>query len=290
MSLFSAEKKTGFHEAILFLKTDHEGTLFEMLETHERIKERSKFLIQLGSVYVNQKREMNPYTQIAGQTLIRVHSEPRRYPTLIHEDSLHAENDQFLILNKPRMLPTHATVDNAVENAFSLLKLMRPSILLLNRLDLETDGLLVFAKNKAFQKDFQKLLAERKVLKIYQTEVEGKWTHQGLLQHEMIKSFKSPKILTRVATPETQTCQLEVLEFQYDSEKNTSLLSLRLITGRSHQIRSQCAFEGHPLVGDIHYGSQFPYPYKLTCTHLSWESRGSDSGQNIHNFRLNSTN
>ncbi len=285
MSLFSAEKKSGFHEAILFLRNSQPGTLVDLLESHPSLTGKAQFLIEFGSVYVNQLRQLESQTWIKPNALLRIHSEPRRYTPALNETHIFAETEDYIVINKPAHLPTHATVDNMVENAFSQLKKMRPSIYVLNRLDLETNGLLVFAKTKSFHREFQDILKNHQLLKLYRTIVEGFWQDKGLFEHEMTKSFKSPKIMTRLRQENTQTCQLEVLDSTHDPENQQSQLEIRLITGRPHQIRAQCAFEGHPLVGDQHYGSRHPYPFRLTCHTLRWT--GQDG--KVHDFRLNST-
>lgn len=272
MSLFSAEKKSGFHEAVLFLKNSAEGKLCDLLQTHPDIGVAAEHLIQFGSVYVNQIRVRDPGLHLKKETLIRVHSKPRRYPVSLSEKDFIAETDDFILVWKPAHLPTHATVDNAEENTLTQLQKLRPGALVLNRLDLETEGFLVFAKNPVFQTEFNEILRLRKIEKRYQALVDGHWNFLGHLEHEMVKSFKSPKQMLRVKSPETQTCQMRVLRF--DPRDDTTALEIQLITGRAHQIRAQCAFEGHPLTGDVVYGSLRPPPFKLICSHLAWSSQG----------------
>jgi 23S rRNA pseudouridine1911/1915/1917 synthase len=285
-SIFEAERRSGFHSSILFLKTKVDGVLHILLECHESIGARALELVEFGSVYVNQLREIDPCRKIKAGDLLRVHQSPRRYSVQVEEIDIFYENEHFLILNKPSNLPTHATVDNLKENALHRLQELRKEIYVLNRLDLETRGLLVFAKTKTFQRDFQSLLKSRQILKIYRARVEGNWSFRGLLTHYMVRSFRSPKVLSLNPSPESQICQLEVLDFEYDSQENFSELRIRLITGRSHQIRAQLAFEGHPLQGDTLYGSSGSHPFLLVCEELSWDKVG---GSSFH-FYINSTN
>ena len=287
--LFEAERRSGFHNSIMFLRSGGEGTLGALLESHAALRNRSRDLIDLGSVYVNQIRETDPERAVKEGDLLRVHQSPRRYSVGLSEESIFFENEDFLVLNKPPNLPTHATVDNLKENALCILRKIRREIYVLNRLDLETRGLLVFAKTKSFQKEFQILLQRRQLFKKYRARVDGKWiTPEGgsLLTHHMVKSFRSPKVISAIPKVDTQMCQLEVLDFSYNSNHHFSDLKIRLITGRSHQIRAQLAFEGYPLRGDTAYGSQNPYPFDLVCEELSWvDPRGR-----THHFCINSTN
>lgn len=286
LSLFEAEKRSGFHDSILFLRSGASGSLFDLMESHPSLSKKSLDLISLGSVYLNHCRETNPHIEIKPGDLLRVHQEPRRYPIPFGEKNIVFENDEFLVIDKPSLLPTHATVDNLKENALSILQTLRPEVYVLNRLDLETRGLLVFAKTKIFHREFQELLKTRRIEKIYRATAEGEVQLSGLLTHHMVKSFRSPKVLFRDPRADTQICQLEILQCTYSPLDDSSDITLRLITGRSHQIRAQMAFEGHPLRGDTAYGSKRPYPFSLICEELSW----MDSNGRTQHFRINSTN
>lgn len=133
----------------------------------------------------------------------------------------------------------------------------RPGIV--HRLDKETSGVLILAKN---QKSLEALMAEfkgRKVKKVYIALVYGILQHpEGIIDSPIIRSHKHRKKMSLAAegTGRQAISQYKVLkEFRFDPKHLVSLVEVRIHTGRTHQIRVHMSSIGHPVIGDVTYGN-----------------------------------
>lgn len=132
--------------------------------------------------------------------------------------------------------------------------------IIVQRLDLQTSGLLVLAKTPQAGRELQRQLKPPRIMKREYLAIaagqfrqtEGIWrTHLGYgkvgLRQSLFESGQKPPPRSEVQYAETHYKVLEVLE-------DATFLQLRLETGRTHQIRIHCAEAGHPLLGDDVYG------------------------------------
>jgi len=131
---------------------------------------------------------------------------------------------------------------------------------LVHRLDRPTSGILVFAKTSKALARMNELFKTREVQKTYWAIVEGKPEKQSeRLEHYLRKNPKNNKVSVFIKpTPEAK---IAILEYKtLGNLDNYSLLEVDLFTGRSHQIRSQLSFIGHPIKDDLKYGSRRSNP------------------------------
>lgn len=131
---------------------------------------------------------------------------------------------------------------------------------LVHRLDRPTSGVLVFAKTGKALGRMNEMFKTREVQKKYWAIVEGKPEKQfERLEHYLRKNPKNNK--TTVYTNPTQDAKMAVLEYKLLGYlDNYSLVEVDLFTGRSHQIRAQLSFIGHPVKGDLKYGAKRSNP------------------------------
>ena len=142
---------------------------------------------------------------------------------------------------------------------------------LVHRIDRPASGLIVFARTSKAAGRLSKMFRERTVRKQYLVLVEGVLEGDGELRHRLKKV--SPRTLVRSNT-EPNSSEWKDARLQYKQISvlgRDTLLLVRLITGRKHQIRAQLAHVGHPIVGDLRYGGRkwdAPRALALHCARL----------------------
>lgn len=132
---------------------------------------------------------------------------------------------------------------------------------LLHRLDRPVSGIMVFAKTSKAASRISEQIRERKVTKRYRAVVEGFFKEtSGTLTHYALKDPKTnnTKIFEAGKAPKDAKpvkLSYNVAKVGEFKGKKVSLVEIDLHTGRSHQIRTQLQYIGHPLLGDARYGS-----------------------------------
>ncbi len=244
------------------------GSLIESISSalslsHDLVAE----LVALGSVYLNHRRcGSHDEPLIQENDYLRVHTTPRRYPVTKHsfEDLIVENHPEFIVINKPSGIPVHPTVDNVKENLITHLSAhLGQDLYVTHRLDVVTEGLIVFAKTKSFQTLFNKLLVESQVRKVYRCLVPSHLMPESFaatksIVHYMEPSPRAPKQVSSSPRDGWAKCSLKITHRSVVSSEFTEL-KIHLETGRTHQIRSQLAAEGCPIIGDRMYGSTFDY-------------------------------
>jgi 23S rRNA pseudouridine1911/1915/1917 synthase len=257
----------GFEYGVRHLLSPRSGLVSDiLLSSLELAPNRFSELLELGSIYVSGKRLLAD-VWVEGETYIRLHTKPRRFPKNDFQwgPRLIFQNEDFVVVNKPAALPVHASVDNRLENLQCYLsEYLGQELFVTHRLDVPTRGLLVFAKTKSFLSEFNRLLTERAVQKIYRARACGLPLAPGVYEHFMEPSPRAPKTLSLTAFPGWQECRLEILSVKgFGAEAGVGAsaplvhqeLRIELLTGRTHQIRSQLAALGAPICGDVMYGA-----------------------------------
>jgi 23S rRNA pseudouridine1911/1915/1917 synthase len=238
-------------------------------------REQLLALADFGGVYLNDSRILED-RKIEAQSYLRLHTNPRRFPRLTLLNRIAYDEEDLLIIKKPAGLPCHPTVDNLKENVWQDLQTqLGKKIFTTHRLDVPTSGLLVLTQSAEAQVEFQNLLKEKKIQKLYRALVKSPGPPLGLLEHHMEKTRYAPKTVHDQPRSKTQICQLEIVD--KDTKDKVTELAINLITGRTHQIRAQLAFEGFPIIGDRLYGlgeRDFEDPIALTCVGLEFPWRG----------------
>lgn len=180
---------------------------------------------------------------------------------IIHED------EDKIIINKPVGILSQKAEENDIslnEMALSYLinsgqmseedfKHFHPSVV--NRLDRNTSGIVLFAKNLKASQDLSLMLKDRSCKKIYRAIVCGEIKEKQLIDGYLIKDEKHNKVQVvkeEIADAKKITTEYEPIALL---DNNLSLISIHLITGRTHQIRAHLASIGHPLLGDYKYGN-----------------------------------
>ena len=187
------------------------------------------------------------------------------------------EDEGLLILNKPAGCAVHPSIlhyEDSLSNgikyyydSIGLHKKIRP----VNRLDLNTSGIIVFAKNEYIQENLIRQMSNGTFKKEYLALAEGHFENScGIINAPIAR--KENSIIERHISPDGQTA---ITEYTVLKEyENYSLVRCILHTGRTHQIRVHMAYIGHPLLGDTLYGHssslinrQALHSYKISFLH-----------------------
>ncbi|MEI7963995.1 MAG: RluA family pseudouridine synthase [Chitinophagaceae bacterium] len=165
------------------------------------------------------------------------------------------ENDDFLAVNKPAGLLTIPDRTQSEKSLKDILIEKYGAIYTVHRLDKDTSGLVIFAKNEATHKYFSQLFEERKIEKYYLGIMHGTPTPpSGIIDAPISEHPVHKGLMTVHRNGKPSSTGYEVLE----ANKYFSLVSFHLHTGRTHQIRVHAKNIGHPLACDDLYGDGKP--------------------------------
>jgi len=182
---------------------------------------------------------------------IKVGEEPlkRLQQSIIFEDS------RFLILNKPSGFAVHggSGLSYGVIEGLRALRPEAPYLELAHRLDRETSGCLVIAKRRSALRGFQMQQQEGNVEKHYLTLVKGEWQgDQRKIDVPLMKNeLRSGERVVRVNPEGKRAISIFTPIERFD---RATMMRVKLITGRTHQIRVHAQYSGHPIAGDPKYG------------------------------------
>ena len=136
-----------------------------------------------------------------------------------------------------------------------------------HRLDRPVSGVVLFSKKKSVLKMLMEIFAKREIEKTYWAIVENKPAKaEDELQNWLVKNTEIRKAI--IHNQEVKEAMRVVLRYKFIAQNDYgSLLEIKLITGKFHQIRAQLAHIGCPIIGDAHYGSTKSYKENAVCLH-----------------------
>ncbi|TAN35744.1 MAG: RluA family pseudouridine synthase [Verrucomicrobia bacterium] len=222
-----------------FVATSGEAgiTLQEFLAAHLRLsKGKAKELLDQRIVFVNGRRiwmarhELRSGDEVAVQKIMP--PAPTKFePRILFEDA------SLIVVDKPAGMLTNGK-DSLEERLRTRQRL--PALEAVHRLDRETSGCLLLAKNPSAREALVALFGQREVTKVYHAIAAGR-------VREDIREIRAP------VDGEPALTRLELL----DASPQASHLKLNIETGRTHQIRKHLLAIRHPVLGDKQYGGRF---------------------------------
>ncbi|BBH51685.1 RluA family pseudouridine synthase [Fluviispira sanaruensis] len=284
----------------------------------ELSRKKIKSIIDAGGAYINKKRISIAKTQLKSGDKIELfweeiqkkqeNSTEKEYSikntlgTSITQKTFIFENENFFVIDKPAGIASQSTLSSSKDtifyalNAYDAKKYKIENMFLVHRLDKDTSGLMIIAKNKDAQKKFEDLFKEKNIEKTYDAlvfftpkKVDGK------INFPIAKDSSRKNCYFAVTNPNSKIKDIKQAETFYNVEKvfgknEVSLIQCKPKTGRTHQIRVHLSALGCPLLGDKTYSQnihghrylQLALRHMLHASHLKFTLDGE-------NFEFNAT-
>ena len=172
---------------------------------------------------------------------------PKKKEIGSYDDYVIEDNENFIVINKPTGIPVQSGT-KSFKNIIDILKNTKyfenSKPFIVHRLDKETSGVLIIAKNRKYAQLFTSLFRIRKIHKTYLAIVYGKVDKSiKVMKDDLIYYENNKKIIQKAVS------NLRVIK----SNEGFSYLELNPITGRKHQLRKQLLKIGCPIIGDDKY-------------------------------------
>lgn len=225
-------------------------------------------LIKHGKILLNNKKVKAHSVVKTGDVVILMKEEKQSIPPYGYEQlklNVIYEDKNIIIIDKPAGIIVHPTetslnrptvVHTLIAHKKTLSKVgdkLRPGIV--HRLDKDTSGILIIAKNNKAHDYLTQAFKNRKIHKTYLGLVKGRFsTKAGKIEAPLYRSYKTKRKFT---VSSHRNSKEAITQFKVLKEfKETSLVIIEMATGRTHQIRVHFNAIHHPVVGDILYGDK----------------------------------
>ena len=204
-------------------------------------------IIRNKDVKVNDKRQSKDIMLHSGDVVQFYFKEERKIVDVVYED------DNILVASKPKELET---ISDEVSDSLliRLVNQMGLNLYAVHRLDRNTTGLVVFAKNLKTKNELDLVFKNRTIEKYYLALVNGHFKEK---QNTLIAYLKKDSKNSLVYISNEKLEGYEKIETKYkvlEEYEDTSLIEVKLVTGKTHQIRAHLAHIGHFVIGDQKYG------------------------------------
>ena len=256
---------------------DKECLVKEYLQDLNLSKRFCKKVKLYGCFYINGEVAKNYYKLQKGDLLELEYNESTNdeLASIDNELDIRYEDDNILVINKPVSLASQPSRRHFENNVVSYVKKyfeknnINSNVHVVNRLDYQTSGLMVIAKNGLTH---HMLTKEKIITRRYYCVVEGLLDNKEGIIDIGIKREQEGSI-KRIASSDGSSAKTKYKVIK--EENNKSLIDVELETGRTHQIRVHFKYLGHKLIGDKIYGEESDRLY-LHCYYLSFKNPFND--------------
>ena len=182
------------------------------------------------------------------------------------------QDQHLIIVNKPEGMKTHGNQPDEIALLNHVSAYVGQTCYVVHRLDMETSGLVLFAKNPFILPILNRLLEKKKIAREYWALVEGQVGSKELIFRDKIGRDRHDRRKRVVDAKNGQQAETHVSRLKQFPNK-TSLVRCKLKTGRTHQIRVHLSHHRHPILGDPLYNTQSKtsrlmlHAFRLSFTH-----------------------
>jgi 23S rRNA pseudouridine1911/1915/1917 synthase len=216
----------------------------------QKLTDKQKIFINDKPVLASHKLKRNDIIYFEFEKEEKFQIEPEKIKLdIIYED------DDIILVNKQAGIvvhPSYGHPSGTLLNALMAHSKDKYNFYLIHRLDKDTSGLIIFAKNIKSKISISKQFQKRTVKKIYLAAVKGTIVeNKGRIEAPLGRSPQNRKLVS--VNPLAK--KMAISEFKVLARRNGyTLVEVRIVTGRTHQIRSHMKYINHPVVGDQQYG------------------------------------
>lgn len=205
-------------------------------------------LLRKKDIKVNGKRISENINIFSGDTVEIYFKEPEEKLDIVYED------ENIIAINKPQGIEV---LNSTTTSLLDLVKkhLNSADVYPCHRLDRNTSGIVLFAKNNEALKILEEKIKTKEIKKFYKCRVLGHLSQKSATLNDYLFKDRKKSIVYISDTKKDGYMPITTKYIVISEDKETSSLEVELITGRTHQIRAHLAFIGHPIIGDGKYGN-----------------------------------
>ena len=233
---------------------EKEAPAFAVLMRHYNIPMReAQKIIDKGRMLCNEITVSQKNQKVAGTIkVLRFVPKSRNHPPFF-------STQNFMVFEKPSGILVHP---NKVLTPYSMLDEVRhfggESANSVHRIDMETSGLLLASKNRETEIQLKTMFEQKKIQKSYLAWVRGNTPDSFNIDAPILVRQDYTTSKHKVAIdPNGKSAQTKFTKLLYNSQKDASLLLVKPLTGRTHQIRIHLFHVKHPIIGDPLYGTSY---------------------------------
>ncbi|EOQ96933.1 pseudouridine synthase, RluA family [Leptospira wolbachii serovar Codice str. CDC] len=236
-------------------------TVFEFLTTKFPYHDPGEWAFLLGESRVKvQDKVALPHLVLQEGDILIYEPIPGRIeePEVDTNYTILKETEDFLFVDKPGNLPMHPAGRYRTRTLLNLLEKIYPVVIPVHRLDRETSGIVIFAKTEEgrtwLQKKFESRVVKKEYLAVVRGYLQKEVSLEGFIGRDLDSAIRKKMKFSPSEFVDSKSVSTRFIPLNYNESQNISLVLVRPITGRIHQIRASLLYLGFPILGDKLYG------------------------------------